>query len=90
MNAASPLLDTTALAASLLEPVRNFVTTSLKRPVPDATNIFESGLVSSMFGMQLIMYMEKSFSIMVLDEDLDLGNFSSIENIARFIARKRQ
>jgi methoxymalonate biosynthesis acyl carrier protein len=75
--------------ADVASRVRSFVTRSLARNVLDAEDFFETGLVSSLFGMQLVTFLEESFDLKVGDEDLVLGNFASIENISRFVARKR-
>ena len=75
--------------AQVTSKVRAFVTTSLDYESPDAQNIFQSLLVSSLFGMQLITFIEKSFELKVTEEDLVMDNFNSIENISRFVSRKR-
>lgn len=54
----------------------------------DGDDIFARGIVNSLFAMQLVMFVEKEFSITVENDDLDLGNFSSIDAIAAFVARK--
>ncbi len=58
------------------------------REVADDENFFETGFVTSMFGMQLITFLEKRYEIEVLDEDLDLTNFCTLNNIVAFIDRK--
>lgn len=55
---------------------------------PEA-NIFAAGHVNSLFALQLITFVEKSFGIFVDNEDLDLANFCSIGAIRRFVERKR-
>jgi methoxymalonate biosynthesis acyl carrier protein len=46
-------------------------------------------MASSLFGMQLVTFIEKTFELVVMDEDLVLDNFASVENISRFVLRKR-
>ena len=52
-------------------------------------NLFESGRVSSLFAMQLILFVEKEFGIEVANEDLDVNNFRSLNAISAFIMEKK-
>lgn len=52
------------------------------------TNLFESGLVNSLFAMQLLLYVEQEFSIQITNEDLDFENFRSLNAIAEFVVAK--
>lgn len=54
----------------------------------DEDDIFALGFVNSLFALQLVMWVEKEFAIKVEDEDLDLSNFNSVDNIATFVGRK--
>ena len=56
--------------------------------VTDDDDLFGSGLVNSLFAMQLVMFVESTFGLTVDNEDLDLENFRSIDAIAGLIARK--
>jgi acyl carrier protein len=78
-----------ALSPDARVKVRAFITSLLGRPIYDAEDIFRSGLVSSLFGIQLLTFIESEFGLKVVDEDLDLMNFSSIENICNFVSRKK-
>jgi len=84
--------DNITTAASTTEEIvaeiRSFVVRRLERPVADDEDFFKSGMVSSLFGMQLITFLENSFNLEVADEDLLLDNFASIANISCFVARK--
>ncbi len=51
-------------------------------------NLFELGLVNSLFGMQLVNFVEKEFGLVVEDDDLSIENFQSINAISGLIARK--
>ena len=50
---------------------------------------FASGRVNSLFALQLVLFVERRFGLVVEPEDLDLANFRSITAIASFIAAKR-
>jgi acyl carrier protein len=51
-------------------------------------DIFALGFVNSLLAMQLVTFVEKEFGITIEDDDLDLDNFRTIENIDALIARK--
>ncbi|PJI09444.1 MULTISPECIES: acyl carrier protein [Clostridium] len=56
----------------------------------DDEDIFSLGFVNSLFAMQLVMFIEKEFSITIENEDLDLSNFKSINSMIKLIDSKRQ
>lgn len=69
--------------------LRNFLARYLRVPnLRGDEDFFASGLVSSLFAMQLVMFIEKEFGITVVDDDLELDNFYSIDAILRFVERK--
>jgi len=51
-------------------------------------DIFKLGLVNSLFALELVVYLENTFTIEVNNEDLDLNNFKSVENLSAFVDRK--
>ena len=51
----------------------------------DDEDLFSTGYVSSLFAMQLVMFIEKEFQIHLKNEELDLKNFQSIDRIANFL-----
>lgn len=63
---------------------RFFRTTNLS----DSDDIFALGL-NSLFAMQLVAWVEKEYGIQVVDEDLEISNFNSVNSIVTFVSRKR-
>ena len=55
----------------------------------DEDNIFELGFVNSLFAMSLLNYIEKEFKLVVGNDELDIINFNSINNIVALIKRNR-
>ena len=55
----------------------------------DDEDIFALGFVNSLFAMQLVLFVEKSFDISIENEDLDLDNFRTINALTRLIQRKK-
>lgn len=59
------------------------------RPPGDDENIFERGVITSLLAMQLVAFLEKEFQIRIEDQDLEMENFSTVNNIARLVGEKR-
>lgn len=58
------------------------------RAIGDGEQIFAAGFVSSMFAMQIVLFLEKSFKIAIANEDLELRNFQTINAMAELIEKK--
>jgi methoxymalonate biosynthesis acyl carrier protein len=70
--------------------IREFVCGHLDVPgCADEDDLFASGYASSLFAVQLVAFVEKTFNIPVTDQDLDIRNFSSIANVDKFVTEKR-
>lgn len=68
---------------------RNYLERVTRQPdLRDDQNIFEDGIVNSIFAVELVIFIEKQFNITIENDDLDLANFASIDAIATFVARK--
>ena len=67
----------------------NLITLEGEVTFKDDDNIFELGLVDSPFAIELVLFLEDEFEIDILDSDLDIENFVSVERIAEFIKRKQ-
>jgi acyl carrier protein len=61
-----------------------------KHEIGDHEDIFELGVINSLFAMQLVLYLEKEFEITVDTSDVDLDNFRTIEKIVQFVEKKRE
>ena len=71
------------------ETVRNFINNSINIDgLGDDENLFETGIVNSLFAVQLMTFVERSFGIEIGMEDLDVENFKSVSATAAFIRRK--
>lgn len=55
----------------------------------DDDNIFSMGFVNSLFAMKLLNYIEAEFCMTVESDEMELSNFSSVNNIVNFINKKR-
>ena len=61
------------------EKIRAFILAAIHIPnLADDDNLFESGIVNSLFAVELMMFLEKTFAVEVTPDDLEIANFQSI------------
>jgi methoxymalonate biosynthesis acyl carrier protein len=58
------------------------------RDVPEDELIIENGVLTSLQTVELVMFLEDRFGIIVEDEELDEQNFGSVNAIAGLVAGK--
>ena len=76
---------------SMKQTIRTFIGRFIRTTaLGDEDDMFEMGFLNSLFFMQLVLWMEKTFEIAVLPEDMEIANFYSIDAISRFVGRKRE
>lgn len=78
------------MADEMTKPqVRGFIERSIPgRQIGDGDDIFASGFINSLFAMQLVAFVEKTFGIEIDSDDLELDNFRSIDAISALVERK--
>lgn len=80
---------TTGEANGIKETVKRFILSSINiAHLDDDANLFESGIVNSLFAVQLMTFIEKTFAIEVGMDDLDIENFKSLNAATAFVVRK--
>jgi D-alanine--poly(phosphoribitol) ligase subunit 2 len=52
-------------------------------------DLFATGMVSSLYAMQLVLFIENQYGIQVANEDLDYENFKSVNAIVEFIQARK-
>lgn len=52
------------------------------------TPLIEEGIIDSMGLMRLVHFIEATFGIEVVEEDLDIENFKSVDALTMFIQKK--
>jgi methoxymalonate biosynthesis acyl carrier protein len=71
------------------ETVKRFIMSSINiAQLGDDDDLFESGIVNSLFAVQLMTFIEKNFAIEVGMDDLDIENFKSLNATTAFVVRK--
>ncbi len=58
------------------------------REVADDYPLIENGVLTSLQTVELVMFMEEKFDIVVEDEELDEENFGSVDAIASLVESK--
>lgn len=74
-----------AISSDLIQ----FIERQTKKTVTAEVDLFGSGLISSLFAMQLVAYVETTFGVTVQGPDLKLDNFRSVAAITRLVQRLR-
>ena len=76
-------------APEVKETVRRFILSAITvTGLDDDANLFESGIVNSLFAVQLMTFIEMTFAVEVGTHDLDIENFKSLNAMAAFVLKK--
>jgi acyl carrier protein len=69
--------------------LREFVVRSLGKPnLTESDDIFEVGEATSLYSMELVLFIEEKLGIPLDDDDLERDNFATIGAMAGLIERK--
>ncbi|MFC5286557.1 acyl carrier protein [Actinokineospora guangxiensis] len=91
MSDGTDTIDGTAtIDSTVTAPIREFITGRFPQlELADDEDIFAMGFVNSLFAMELVMFIEKTFAITVTNEDLQLDNFRTIKAMAALVDGSR-
>lgn len=82
-------MEITEQEVSFKEKLKAFITdASGLTDIDEHTELFTSGIVNSLFAIQLMMFIEKISGKQISMEDLDMDNFNSIAAICEFVENK--
>ena len=51
-------------------------------------DIFSLGYINSLFAMELVMFIEKTFGLTIPNDELRIDNFRTVEAMADLVARR--
>ncbi|NLX19450.1 MAG: acyl carrier protein [Desulfobulbus sp.] len=68
--------------------ISNFLFDTEETPLENDTSFLEQGIIDSTGVLELVEWLEETFSIKVTDEELIPENLDSVNRLSRFIARK--
>lgn len=73
-----------------IDKIKQFLTKFIRdEDVDNDEDLFATGLVTSLFAMHLVLFLEKEFQVKVDNKDLDFDNFRTINAIVALIERKK-
>lgn len=81
--------EQTAATEEIEQQITAFVSGRVKAEVPADQDLFATGLVSSMFAMELVVHLEQAFSVQILGDDLKRDNFRSVQSMTALVSRLR-
>lgn len=86
------IASTQHVAANMAaEPIQRSLTAFIKQkakvPLTLDTDLFGSGLVSSLLALELLMYIEQAFNVSVGGGDLTLDNFRTVDAMTALVLR---
>jgi methoxymalonate biosynthesis acyl carrier protein len=84
-NVAVTSLTAESIESALIE----FLADKVKADVAADLDLFGSGLVSSMFAMQLVVHVESTYDIAIIGPELTLDNFRTVRAMAALVLRLR-
>jgi methoxymalonate biosynthesis acyl carrier protein len=76
-------------AEAVESALTDFLAEKTNTLVDPGQDLFASGLVSSMFAMQLVVHLEESYDIAIVGSELKLDNFRTVQAMARLVTRLR-
>lgn len=53
-------------------------------------DIFSLGYINSLFAMELVMFLEKTFGITIPNDELQIDNFRTAVSMSELVARQRE
>ena len=85
MTASTPALQERGDAVR--RNLMSFLEQRTKHTVAADVDLFATGLVSSLFALELVMHLEQSFGVAVAGPDLTLDNFRTVEAMTSLVLR---
>lgn len=79
-------VNTETASAAIREWLQENVTGN--RPVSDDELLIENGVLTSLQTVELVMFMEDRFGIVVEDDELDEETFATVQSIASLVESK--
>jgi methoxymalonate biosynthesis acyl carrier protein len=76
-------------AAAVADALLGYLRERVKADIEPDQDLFSSGLVSSMFAMQLVVHLEESYDIAIVGPELKLDNFRTVQAMTALVVRLR-
>lgn len=69
------------------QQIKDFLAYRINQEVPSDQDLFRTGLVSSMFAMELVVFLEQTYGIAIVGPDLKLDNFRTVDGMSALVRR---
>jgi methoxymalonate biosynthesis acyl carrier protein len=56
--------------------------------IPDDEDLFSLGFINSLFAMELVMFIEKTFGITIRNDELRIDNFRTVSAMTALVERQ--
>ena len=66
-----------------------YLRSRLKSALTPDQDLFASGVVTSMFAMELVVHLEQTYAVAIIGADLKLANFRTVTTMAALVRRLR-
>jgi len=87
-------MTTTHTDSETRDSIREFVLEKFplarQKRISDDDSLLHDGLIDSMGTLDVVMYLEETFDILLEDDDLVMDNFATIATLAEFVEEKRR
>ncbi|HEY7142659.1 MAG TPA: acyl carrier protein [Streptosporangiaceae bacterium] len=80
---------TPVTAEAIEQALLVFLAERIKTEVTADQDLFASGLVSSMFAMQLVVHLEEAYDVAIIGPELKLDNFRTVQAMTGLVLRLR-
>lgn len=87
MNDVSTTATPPRTPEALTREIQAFLVERIKQDVPLDLDLFRTGLVSSMFAMELVVFLEQTYAVAIVGPDLKLDNFRTVDGMAALVRR---
>jgi methoxymalonate biosynthesis acyl carrier protein len=82
-------METAIKNGSVKASIKEFISKSINiENIDENEDLFDTGIVNSLFSIQLVTFVEKKFDIIVTVDDLDIENFKSVTALYNFVQSK--
>jgi methoxymalonate biosynthesis acyl carrier protein len=81
--------ETELPVAAIEEKLGEFLLAKTKMTWEPEVDLFASGVVSSLFAMELVVFVESEFGVEVEGADLALDNFRTVRSMSSLVTRLR-
>ncbi len=80
---------TVTQSTEVTENLLEFLAARLKQPWQPDADLFAAGVVTSLFAMELVVYLEEAFGVEVTGDELLLDNFRTVRAMTALVDRLR-